>query len=158
VNPITITPVPVQSRLPNPDTNVLLLLDDGTSCEGFLDGMENGAPVFRDVCADQLDRDLVVAWADMPVATQEVTKGLRDLMAERRRQVTEEGWSAEHDDAHQTGELAQAAATYALFDNKLAPFIWPWAPEWWKPKDRRNNLVRAGALILAEIERLDRGE
>ena len=34
--------------------------------------------------------------------------------------------------------------------------LWPWAAEWWKPKDCRRNLVRAGALILAEIERLDR--
>jgi hypothetical protein len=34
--------------------------------------------------------------------------------------------------------------------------IWPWDRKWWKPKDRRRDLVRAGALILAEIERLDR--
>jgi hypothetical protein len=27
---------------------------------------------------------------------------------------------------------------------------------WWKPKDRRRDLVRAAALIIAEIERLDR--
>jgi len=30
-----------------------------------------------------------------------------------------------------------------------------WAREWWKPKDRRRDLIRAAALIVAEIERLD---
>ncbi|NPW56957.1 hypothetical protein HPR97_34090, partial [Pseudomonas aeruginosa] len=34
--------------------------------------------------------------------------------------------------------------------------FWPWDEEWWKPKSARENLVRAGALVLAEIERLDR--
>lgn len=36
--------------------------------------------------------------------------------------------------------------------------LWPWDREWWKPKDRRRNLVRAAALLIAEIERLDRAE
>jgi hypothetical protein len=35
-------------------------------------------------------------------------------------------------------------------------WLWPWSVQWWKPKDRRRDLVRAGALIVAEIERLDR--
>lgn len=35
------------------------------------------------------------------------------------------------------------------------PF-WPWQRKWWKPKDPRRDLVRAGALIIAEIERIDR--
>jgi hypothetical protein len=37
-----------------------------------------------------------------------------------------------------------------------APDGWPWAPELWKPANARRDLVKAGALILAEIERLDR--
>jgi hypothetical protein len=36
------------------------------------------------------------------------------------------------------------------------PAFWPWPPEWWKPCDRRANLVRAAALLIAEIERIDR--
>lgn len=38
------------------------------------------------------------------------------------------------------------------------PQLWPasWHPSWWKPKDRRRDLIRAAALIVAEIERLDR--
>ena len=34
--------------------------------------------------------------------------------------------------------------------------LWPWAASWWKPKNRRRDLVRAAALIVAEIERIDR--
>jgi hypothetical protein len=36
------------------------------------------------------------------------------------------------------------------------PQQWPWLSKWWKPKDRRRDLVRAAALVIAEIERLDR--
>jgi hypothetical protein len=36
------------------------------------------------------------------------------------------------------------------------PALWPWATAWWKPRDRRRNLVRAAALVLADIERIDR--
>lgn len=32
----------------------------------------------------------------------------------------------------------------------------PWDEKWWKPKNPRRDLVKAGALILAEIERIDR--
>lgn len=91
-------------------------------------------------------------------------RALGDVRDERLRQITQEGWSAEHDDAHDKGEMAAAAATYALhglrggFFGRWRATMWPWGSEWWKPKDRRRNLVRAGALILAEIERLDRAE
>lgn len=94
------------------------------------------------------------------------------VLAERKRQVEAEGWTAEHDDQCGSLELAEAAACYALAppwldiwdDEKQAmkkwqptcPPAWPWALSWWKPRSRRENLVRAGALILAEIERIDR--
>jgi len=89
------------------------------------------------------------------------TAAAKDVLAERERQKSAEGWTPEHDDEHDDGSLAQAAACY-LLNAQSIPFscgnstIWPWAREWWKPKDRRRDLVRAGALILAEIERLDR--
>ncbi|MBB1630262.1 hypothetical protein [Cupriavidus sp. UME77] len=90
------------------------------------------------------------------------TDAARDLLAERRRQVTAEGWTPEHDDQHDDSEMALAASWYAAspfiryeLDEKGLGF-WPWAQEWWKPGDRRRDLVKAGALILAEIERLDR--
>ena len=37
-----------------------------------------------------------------------------------------------------------------------APFFWPWERDWWKPVDNRRDLVRAGALISAELDRMDR--
>lgn len=55
--------------LPDAETNVLLFLSDGTSCEGYYDGdhpEEPGLPFFRDVEGDPLDRDVVIGWADMP--------------------------------------------------------------------------------------------
>lgn len=83
--------------------------------------------------------------------------GIESIAAERRRQIEAEGWTPEHDDEHCVGELAAAAASYALARNECdsALVSWPWAMKWWKPKDRRSNLVRAGALIAAEIDRLD---
>lgn len=84
----------------------------------------------------------------------------RDVLSERRRQVEAEGWTPEHDDQHTDGGMADAAALYAsLRVRHITGFAtWPWDAKWWKPKDRRSDLVRAGALILAEIERLDRKE
>ncbi|HDV4110543.1 TPA: hypothetical protein RH941_004276 [Pseudomonas aeruginosa] len=84
-----------------------------------------------------------------------------DVQAERRRQITAEGWTPEHDDKHNGGELADAAACYALWAGGINPGnwreFWPWAPEWLRHSEPRRMLVKAGALILAEIERLDRG-
>lgn len=82
---------------------------------------------------------------------------LADVVIER--QIVEEGYDEKHDSDHTDSELAQAAAAYALQAagrNDLALDNWPWDSESFKPKDRRSNLVRAAALILAEIERLDR--
>lgn len=88
-----------------------------------------------------------------------------DVLTERERQVCEEGWTAQHDDRSTDGSLAKAAACYTAFgvwthedrsDGVGPPYGWPWPRNWWKPKNRRRDLVRAAALILAEIERLDR--
>ena len=103
-----------------------------------------------------------------PLPQPEAGEAVADIAAERHRQVSAEGWTPEHDDHHATGELARAAGCYAfsggrLEDDEQGRFNdlairhgWPWAQEWWKPKSRRADLVRAGALIVAEIERLDR--
>ncbi len=88
-----------------------------------------------------------------------------DVQAERRRQVTAEGWTPEHDDAHSHGQMARAAACYALAGSSapndgtaalLVSLAWPWDEQWWKPSTARRDLVKACALALAEIERLDR--
>ena len=88
------------------------------------------------------------------------TLAARDVTAERLRQVATEGWTPEHDDAHEDGSLARAGACYALHALEFEPFdvpeIWPLGARSWKPSAERRDLVKAGALILAEIERLDR--
>lgn len=90
---------------------------------------------------------------------------LNDIAAERARQISAEGWTPEHDDEHSTGEMASAAACYARRAAMQARnpgqqggpvSFWPWDLKWWKPSDPRRNLVKAAALIVAEIERLDR--
>ncbi|HGW5616122.1 TPA: hypothetical protein ACNINC_006330, partial [Pseudomonas aeruginosa] len=87
----------------------------------------------------------------------QVPQAWLDVQAERRRQITAEGWTPEHDDLYCAAELPRAAAAYILNGaNDEAPAIWPFVAKWWKPRDARSNYVRAGALILAEIERLDR--
>lgn len=88
-----------------------------------------------------------------------------DVQAERRRQITAEGWTPEHDDEHADGQMARAAACYALAGSSapndgtaalLVSLAWPWDEQWWKPSTARRDLVKACALALAEIERLDR--
>ena len=92
-----------------------------------------------------------------------------EIAAERQRQIDAEGWSADHDDGHDNRELATAAACYCLGLSHVEAAtstetlrvsasvrLWPWDMSWWKLKGRRRDLVRAGALIIAEIERLDR--
>ncbi|HGP0220993.1 TPA: hypothetical protein ACLEW1_006125 [Pseudomonas aeruginosa] len=88
-----------------------------------------------------------------------------DVQAERRRQIEAEGWTPEHDDAHSHGQMARAAACYALAGSSapndgtaalLVSLAWPWDEQWWKPSTARRDMVKACALALAEIERLDR--
>lgn len=94
------------------------------------------------------------------------------IMAERERQISKECWSIEHDDAHAKGEMARAAAMYALPEPyrqitilanhekqvQLDRYMWPWEASWWKPTNRRRDLIKAAALIVAEIERLSRAD
>ncbi|MBP2232478.1 hypothetical protein J2847_005807 [Azospirillum agricola] len=77
-----------------------------------------------------------------------------DVVAERRRQIEVEGNTLEQDDGYTMGELARAAISYI----KGFPEAWPWAIKWWKPKDARRNLIRALALLVAEVERQDRAK
>lgn len=102
-------------------------------------------------------------------------EAIADIAKERARQISAEGWTPEHDDEHGGGDMALAASCYANLSglmershhrretglattasSMLTPIDWPWDEKWWKPKTTRENLVRAGALIVAEIERLDR--
>lgn len=102
------------------------------------------------------------------MAPAALSQAAHDVLLERRRQLDVKDWTPEHDDAHPSGEIAAFAALYAL---PPAAREWPasetgygntWGaalcPVSWEPKfgTRRRDLIKAGALILAEIERLDR--
>ena len=93
-------------------------------------------------------------------STQYIDDGIAVITAERRRHQDVEGWTPEHDDAHSGGQLAMAAASYALHPSEDEPSeppeFWPWTAEWWKPGDRERELAKAGSLIAAEIGRLRR--
>ena len=97
-------------------------------------------------------------WVSVFEAPAGVSAALADVMAERHRQVAVEGWTPEGDDAYKLEELALAASCYAAGyqPGSPPPAAWPWSPSWWKPTGGRRDLVKAGALILAEIERIDR--
>lgn len=110
---------------------------------------------------------------------------ISDITAERDRQRRLKDYTAAHDDAHDRGEMAMAAACYAA-PRRIFRLIetvggfhfadpWPWEHEFDKrtgghsmnkhelvanedtlPGIRRRLLVKAAALLVAEIERLDR--
>lgn len=87
--------------------------------------------------------------------------GAELITAERQRQITEEGWTPQHDLRHSRGQLARAAFCYALLpqirpDNGEPPDSWPWDLQYWKPTpdDHVRELVKAGALYRAEADRL----
>jgi len=91
------------------------------------------------------------------------TKAIQDVLAERNRQIEGECFSSARDDTYINGELAKAGGCYALASTYYHsdPFsavvtVWPWADEWLKPTTPRRDLIKAAALIIAEIERLDR--
>lgn len=80
------------------------------------------------------------------------------LLSERERQVTVEGWTLAHDNAYTHRELAKAAACYALSAAGFEDAVneWPWLAMYFKPTTPARDLEKAGALILAEMGRLDR--
>lgn len=88
------------------------------------------------------------------------------IAEERQRQIEVEGYTPDHDDQHGYGELAMAAMCYAMLPiwrpAEMAPLGWPWSsPEPMNgfkptPDDRIRELVKAAALCVAEIERLQR--
>lgn len=100
-----------------------------------------------------------------------LTDAAGDVLTERRRQIEKEGYDDEHDDAHQCGEISAYATFYAM---PQAIRDWPaeetgygatWGEaiipaDWGPPKacDRRQELVKAAALLVAEIERVDRAK
>lgn len=120
-------------------------------------------------------RDEALAEGRKARVEEAANSGVGLIASERERQVSEEGWSPEHDDTHTEGELAEAAACYAMptiwreatvnqnTDTSLIEYLLDglslqgWS-SWFKPspENRVRELVKAGALIAAEIDRLQR--
>lgn len=90
-----------------------------------------------------------------------MSKAIEDVVNERKRQIEKEGYSELHDDEHDNFEMSDAAICYidsAQHEGMTCDVshAWPWDLKYWKPKSPRRDLVRAAALIIAEIERIDR--
>lgn len=104
-----------------------------------------------------------------PNDKQELTmvQGLAAFERERRSQV-EKGYDPDHDDEHVDGEIAAAAASYALTTVRkvhghtglrwVNPMhFWPWEPKELKTDLEHIKAIEvAGAMLLAEWERLKR--
>ena len=116
----------------------------------------------------KLEAQLATARGDA-LPPQEVS--VQDIIRERSRQVEMEGFGPDRDDVYIFGQLSRAAASYcahaAAGVELNAPeqvyiacpsdaVSWPWDRSWWKPTSPRRDLVKAAALIIAEIDRLDR--
>ena len=99
--------------------------------------------------------------------------GAEIITAERNRQIVAEKYGNDHDDRHTGDELAIAAACYALPERlqyrvitprlsqmamTMVQYLFPFRSKFWKPTpdDRIRELAKAGALIAAEIDRLQR--
>lgn len=102
-----------------------------------------------------------------------ISQAIRDVISERVRQVETEGFDSEHDDSHDKSELVEAALNYAAaaavttqlggksYDGPppMTDWLgvgWPWSLAWWKPGTVRRMLVKAAALLIGEIDRIDR--
>ncbi|MBK8197006.1 MAG: hypothetical protein IPK75_01460 [Acidobacteria bacterium] len=132
------------------------LQEDGDTLAGFWIAAD--FPVPEDgVLALWLD-----ASGDPGGAPAETLNAAEDILLERKRQIEAEGFQPEADDRYTEGQLARAAARYALWGalhdtgKAMIVWLWPWAQAWFKPRTHRENCIKAGALILAEVERLDR--
>lgn len=112
------------------------------------------------------------------MSTSTTKNGIQLILEERERQIILHGFDGKHDSQHQTGEMVDAALCYGavasavvrgstaeewpvgMFNGFSDSLIeWPWEDDAWKPSDDPiRNLVKAGALIAAEIDRLQRKE
>ena len=89
--------------------------------------------------------------------------GIELIAQERAEQIEKHGWTAEHDAKHDSGALAVVAATLAVMhtdstvtdpEEKHGTDNNPWGLEDKLKSDAIHSLKIAGALIAAEIDRL----
>ena len=95
--------------------------------------------------------------------------GIERIKAERERQINKEGWTTDHDAGHRYGELAMNAAALAVWGTEAEVIVSETEHElgekydpWGLVGKHKGNEIRcleiAGALIAAEIDRLQRTE
>lgn len=114
--------------------------------------------------AEESHRNFVKAFHECQCLREQLEKrgSVGQIAIERARQKSAESYDHTHDIMHPTDEFCRAAIAYAVHDVSVIPTkgsVEGWWPEKWdadmfKPKDRKRNLVRAGALIAAAIDRL----
>lgn len=106
---------------------------------------------------DQLHHETWQRWTAASLSNC-MTTAARDVLQERRRQIEAKGWTPAHDDEHDEGEIPHAAACYALMAGGTFAVDPLWPKGWGelRAKPHRRMLVVAAALLLAEIERVDR--
>lgn len=88
-----------------------------------------------------------------------ISNAVLSVLQEREKQMNIKGYDVHNDDAYRHGELSLAASCYALDSGVKSgnvPVNWPFEDRYWRASTRRRNLVKAAALIIAELESLDR--
>lgn len=126
----------------------------------------NNVPAYYDLSAE-LIADTIF---NNKENTHQVSAAQADIISERQRQITDEGFTPEQDDKYDREELVSAAISYirlatiwkdkdpVSYRNCCAPMSWPWSPEWWKPTNPRRDMIKGIALLIAALERRDRKE
>ncbi|EAR6586253.1 hypothetical protein FHE25_10640 [Salmonella enterica] len=126
----------------------------------------NNVPAYYDLSAE-LIADTIF---NNKENTHQVSAAQADIISERQRQITGEGFTPEQDDKYDREELVSAAISYIrlatiwkdkdpdCYRKSSAPMSWPWSPEWWKPTNPRRDMIKGIALLIAALERRDRKE
>lgn len=126
----------------------------------------NNVPAYYDLSAELIADEIF----NNKENTLQVSAALADIIAERQRQITGEGFTPEQDDKYDREELVSAAISYIRlatiwkdkdpdsYRKSSAPMSWPWSPEWWKPTNPRRDMIKGIALLIAELDRRDRKE
>lgn len=152
-------------------------LDKAPDLESSADEAESAQGGSQTPAASGVDSDASAGGNDAE------SQGALMIVAERRRQQVEKGWTAAHDDKHKDQSMAMVCALYAapvpLYEmtggRRGYHFVDPWPDSWCGAWDRRRvdskgqlkersldeqveDLTKAGALAAAEIDRLLRAK
>lgn len=134
----------------------------------FQSGFEQASALAQIARALSLDatappQQILAALANLQGRASAALPAHEAILQERRRQQEQEGYNPEHDDLHEQGQLAAAGAAYAWAASlpswpSAPPEFWPFGPGEFKEAAPRRALVKAGALIIAELQRRERAE